>query len=499
MAHFDTQINEIKNKLDSVQNVLVVLPKEVSMDKLAAGLALYLSLKASGKNANIVSEALPLVSHSNLFGIGEIKNSLPKGSGNFMVHLDGVADPGANDPTKKVPTLEKLDWYTSDSTLNLVFHVVPGQRFEPTNIRSSYENGGLELVFVIGAASVAELGELYIQNLGSFSQAKIINIDINPANTNFGAVNLVGTTSATLSEVVSQVLNGVGLKTDPDIATNILTGIYEATNNLSGVVDAETFLAVSLAMQAGGNLPGQTPSSAVQPIGDKQLTDSVISNPAQTNVTVEYGQPAQQQQETFSQSQTAESQQAPSQSQANPVSAILNKPQSSTSQNVAADPLFSNPFLMPQEPMITFNPIPSQTVPAVGFTHTPTEPIQNSEKQPVPASEPVQQVSQPQITISDTQSSGFDLSQVFQIPQMPSSQQPSAANIQLPESQSATDNREPKATIEPGKVEDSKQTIVSSPEERPMGEYAQSPSPEMDTPPTPEWLVPKIFKGGNLG
>ena len=53
MGKFDLQVNDIKNRMQNAQRVLVILPAQVNVDKLASGLALYLSLKAAGKNVSI--------------------------------------------------------------------------------------------------------------------------------------------------------------------------------------------------------------------------------------------------------------------------------------------------------------------------------------------------------------------------------------------------------------------------------------------------------------
>lgn len=421
---FDSQITDIKNRLQNASRVLVILPAQVNVDKLASGLSLYLSLKAAGKNVSIVSEATPLVAHGSLFGVGDIKSQIPAGSGNFMVHLDGVADSNATDPLKKVPTLEKLDWYSTGSTLNLVFHTVPGQRFEPTKLSSSFENSSFDLIFVIGAASVAELGNLYIQNVGVFSQTQMVNIDNNGVNTNFGGLNLVGTTSATISEIISEVISGSSMPMDLDIATNILSGIYDATNNLTGVVDAETFLAISKAMQSGGTIPGQ---------------QSVVSSKQSAEITPQ------------------------------PQVIIEETPPVSDSA------LSQNPFLA-QFDQATFQ------APEVSV-QTPSQNVSDSSSIPqTPANQ------------ESAQSSGFDLRQVFQIPQVSEQTlvdvQPQI-NVSLPTSQSNASS--------PTSESNSAGANAASPEERPTGEYVSSPSPEMDSQPTPDWLVPKIFKGGNLG
>ena len=107
--------------------------------------------------------------------------------------------------------------------------------------------------------------------------------------------------------------------------------------------------------------------------------------------------------------------------------------------------------------------------------------------------------SQPASVIPQGQAQGFDLRQIFQIPQMASGAVP--ANPQT--------NQQPAEPVPaaapqpigggPEKGYEMPPQAQVSPEERPMGEFATSPSPEIESTPTPDWLVPKIFKGGNLG
>ncbi len=265
---YDTQLGDLKNQLNVAKNVLIVLPTQLNIDKLASGLALYLSLKQSGKQASIATEGTPLVAHSNLYGIGDVKNSLSiasSGGDNFIVTLDGVVDPNG-----QIPSLEKLDWYPEGANLNLVFHVLPGQKFEPKNVSSKFQggSGSFDLVFVLGTTSLNELGNLYAQNTQIFQN--IVNIDLNPANSNFGKVNVIDPNSSSLSEIISQVLPSLGLPIDMDIASNLLAGIYDATANLTTNVKPDTFIAIGQAMQVGGKVPSAT-SSQPQPIVQTQL------------------------------------------------------------------------------------------------------------------------------------------------------------------------------------------------------------------------------------
>jgi hypothetical protein len=247
---YDTQIGELKTKLDSANSVLVVLPKEVNTDKLASALALYLALKKAGKQVSIVSEAELKVAQTNLFGLGDIQKSLPENnSGNFVIKLDGIVEDG------KVPALVKLDWFPTGNDLNLVFHVAPGKKFEPINLSHHYDTTNFQLVFFIGGQTLADFGTLYSNNVNQLGSATWVNIDNSQNNNLFAPINIVDTQTISLSEMVAQIIQGLSLAQDADIANNLISGIFEMTQNLTVNVSGTTFITVGQAMQEGGRVP----------------------------------------------------------------------------------------------------------------------------------------------------------------------------------------------------------------------------------------------------
>lgn len=284
MAKYDAQLGDLKNKLATASSILVAVPSQITVDKLASGLALFLSLEQLGKQVDIVSEATVLVAHSNLYGVGKVRNSLPQigGGGDFTLTLEGVVSPDGT-----VPSLEKLDWFPEGANLNLVFHVLPGQSFKPTQVVPKYQNtaSSSSLVFVVGAATLNDLGGVFINNPQAFSGSFVVNLDNNGANSNFGQINIVDS-SASLSEIVASVLNSLGLNVNSDIASNILTGIYNYTNNLTVNVNPDTFIVVGQAMQVGGKVPTVNVNPMPNPSGVPALPpmpEQPVSQP-QVNV-----------------------------------------------------------------------------------------------------------------------------------------------------------------------------------------------------------------------
>src|SRR3989344_5291536 len=464
MSKYTNLLSDLPSRLSSANRVLIAIPSILTTDKLASALALGLALKSAGKTVNVVSEGSPLVSHGNLFGVGEVKNTVPSsGGGNFLISLEGVVDSSGQMQT--VPALEKLDWYPEGPNLNLVFHVIPGQRFEPTKVNYRHEQSGFDLTFILGAQNLTDLGNISSQNPSIFTQ-NTINIDNSQTNSNFGIINIVDPAASSLCEIVTNLMPDLNLNLDQDTATNIVNGIYAETANITRKVTGDTFIAVGSAMQKGAQINPVQPAST-QVTQPQPLAQPIPqSQPIQQNIA-----PAQD----FSQ---------PVQPQIQPQ--FTAQPQS----QIGVQPFVPADNAQPISPFLTPDP-------NIQFNFAPT--FQQSQPEPVTQAQPVIPEVQPAIQtaasilagIPPADSQGLDLRQVFQIPQMPSHAQPvhtaqDGFSSRSHETQPAENQSKPQAKPE------------SSPEELPVREYAGSTSPEMDSP-APDWLVPKIFKGGNLG
>ncbi|MDO8577040.1 MAG: hypothetical protein Q7R82_01725 [Candidatus Daviesbacteria bacterium] len=283
---YDSQLTELKNLLPSAKNILIAVSAGADVDKLAAGLALFLTFEAQGKQVRIVSDDAMLVSHTHLFGVDHVQKILPStDGGNLTLTLEGVA---ASDGT--VPALEKLDWFAENNNLNLVFHVLPNQIFQPGRIVPRYQGSGFNLIFVMGAANLNALGGIYQQNINAFSGTHIVNIDTQSANTSFGQTNIVDTQASSVSEVMVNLSGDLGFALDADSASNLLAGIFDATNNLSDPkVTADTYMAVANCLRVGGRKPAaagtqsqpvQVNSIPQQPAYDWNAVAAAIGQPS---------------------------------------------------------------------------------------------------------------------------------------------------------------------------------------------------------------------------
>lgn len=259
MAKYDAQIAELKNLLPNAKNILITVPAGANIDKLAASLALFLILEQAGKQVSVACDDTTIVAQSHLFGIDHIQKSIPQTEGgNLTLTLEGVASADNN-----VPALEKLDWYAQGGNLNLVFHVLPGQTFQPAKISPRYQGGGFDTVFVIGAATLNSLGNVYNQNQQVFSGTHLVNISQDPGNAGFGQTNILDTQSSSLSEIMVNLISDLGFNLDKDVASNLLAGIFDATTNLTDQrTAAETYMVVANCLRAGGKKPEVAMGSA---------------------------------------------------------------------------------------------------------------------------------------------------------------------------------------------------------------------------------------------
>ena len=259
---YDSVLTELKNILPASKTILIALPANASIDQLASGLALFLTLEASGKQVSVVSDDSILVGQSHLFGVDHIQKTIPTtDGGNLTLILEGVA---ASDNT--VPALEKLDWSAENNNLNLVFHVLPGQTFQPSRIVPKYQGSGFNLIFTVGSLNLNALGSIYTQNPQIFSNTHVVNVDNQMGNAGFGQTNVLDTNTSSVSEIMINLIADLGFNLDADSASNLLAGVFEATNNLTNEkAGPETFMAVANCLRVGGRKPGSAVASVSQP------------------------------------------------------------------------------------------------------------------------------------------------------------------------------------------------------------------------------------------
>ena len=83
------------------------------------------------------------------------------------------------------------------------------------------------------AAIVMECGDLSRTGVDGFEKYFVINIDHHPGNTMFGAINWFDEHAAACGEMVFDVIEALGVRLTPEIATHIYVAILTDTGRLS--------------------------------------------------------------------------------------------------------------------------------------------------------------------------------------------------------------------------------------------------------------------------
>ena len=254
------QLNALKAKLQEVNSVLITFASVPNQDSIAAALAFYLSLKSSGKKVLVASSNPVTVRDSHLVALDKVKTDI--GGNNLVITL--------NVPEDRV---DKVTSNTEGGHLNLIIN--PREGAEPVtekDIVFGYSGAVADLIIVIGAADLKDVGSLAEKEVELFSKSTIANISNQVGS--FGAINITDPSSSN-SELVTALLKELALPMDVDIANNLMIGIEAGTDNLSSPnMTADTFEALAVLYRTGARrqvktiVPQQAKIVADMPIVD---------------------------------------------------------------------------------------------------------------------------------------------------------------------------------------------------------------------------------------
>ncbi|MBI3984408.1 MAG: hypothetical protein HY344_00485 [Candidatus Levybacteria bacterium] len=231
---------KIKEAIEKYNNIAIAVPSNPLMDEMAAALSLYLSISTLGKSVSIASPTTPLVEVSNLVGIDRVQNTLGGGTGDLVVSF----------PYRE-GEIEKVSYTRDDNFLNIVVKAGElGLNFDEKAVRFTRGGASPELLFVIGAERVTDLGALY--DVNNLKDTVLVNIDNKAGNQGYGDIVMVSNKLSSISEAVANLLISLNYKIDIDAAENLLDGITAATNNFQNPnTSSLAFEMVGILMRTG--------------------------------------------------------------------------------------------------------------------------------------------------------------------------------------------------------------------------------------------------------
>ena len=245
-------LSTIKNLVETAKSIIVILPPDPGKDLVVAATSLHLAFKESGKTSQIGCGSEVHVD-SEIEGVSEIADTI--GSRNLVISFDYQED-----------DLDKVDYdVRDDGKFYLLIKPKVGAPVpDISNVKYSYSGAAADLVITLGISSLEELGKIYADEKKFLDSANIISFNTSLRPAAFTG-NVFHKNLNSFSELITNFLEDLKLKTSSVISQNLLTNIYESTNNLtSGRLTADTFSAIAYLMRSGAHLPAGQPVHAPQ-------------------------------------------------------------------------------------------------------------------------------------------------------------------------------------------------------------------------------------------
>lgn len=215
-------IQQLQREIAKAKRILVATPG-TTIDSLASCAALLVALEKMGKVAHGLSLSEIPSNLNFLPGVHKIKTGSFIGS-DFIVSFD-ISKMG----------VESLSYKVDGSKLNIFITPKTAGDFGEKDVTLKKTKVGFDLVIVVNAADLTKLGDIFNSNPEIFYNATIVNIDHDPANENFGKINMVDIHAAATTQVLFEAFKTFEKDKaeviDSNIATTLLAGIIAETES----------------------------------------------------------------------------------------------------------------------------------------------------------------------------------------------------------------------------------------------------------------------------
>lgn len=230
-----TPKQQASEAIRQAQSILIVTGQNPSMDQVASVVAMAMVLRKFGKKVTA------LVSEQPHRGLGFLPlDQLDRdfsGLRDFILKVDlGKAE------------VDKLKYTIEDGKLNI--HVTPFKGgFAPSDVTYAHGDYHYDLMIVVGVPHRAKIDRV----AADLTNLPMVNFDFHRSNENYGAVNLIEPTAASLAEMLVSLSESLetGLIDEP-IATAILTGIIASTDRFTAQHTTPKALTIAAQMMSAG-------------------------------------------------------------------------------------------------------------------------------------------------------------------------------------------------------------------------------------------------------
>lgn len=206
------ELNQATKIINQANNLLVVGPKNPSLDELSSAYSLSYTLNKTGK----------IVNHCP----GELAGNYPQ-----IFKPSGL-------PKTFVITIKSDDvaqlYYERQKKLLNIFLTTKEKFVEEKDIKISPAHAPrlekCDLIITVGLNNLEMLGELYDENFKLFYQTPILNIDNKESNNRFGNFNLIRGDEP-IASILDKLVKSANYKLDPKAKFWMLLGIIDFLKN----------------------------------------------------------------------------------------------------------------------------------------------------------------------------------------------------------------------------------------------------------------------------
>ena len=305
-------ISTVKDLLQGADSIGILVTEYQTLDKVGAGLALYLALQEAGKNVQIISKKDPLVEISNLVGIDKLTKS-----------FDGVTKKLVVSLPYHEGEVEKVSYNIEGNRLNINLFATKdkGISFNEKEVDFIKSGSNPSVIVTIGIRKQEEMEGFVSLD----SDVRIVRLDTVTPQQDFGEVTIAGNEFSSISEVVTMMIRELELPVNIDIAQNLMDGVVSATNNFSApqtssaAFASAAYLLSHNARRKTARVDGRQPESRQE---SRKLNPPKQESVFRVSQPVEGTGPSQKQQEVASEaagSNPSNPQNSPKMNSASPV------------------------------------------------------------------------------------------------------------------------------------------------------------------------------------
>lgn len=214
-------LGSLRDELRREEQILVIVRKNPTLDAMAGGLALYLTLSKAGKKVSILCPTEPIVELSNLVGINKVSTKQVSSGKDLTIVL----------PYQK-GRIDKISYNIEGDSIHLdVKAGSEGLGFDENQITFLKTGGALSgLLFLVDVSTIDDVSDILSQK--DFEGKRTVNISKFESQIVAGdSLSFVDPEASSVSELVAKIIADIGATLDIDSAQNLMLGISAATNN----------------------------------------------------------------------------------------------------------------------------------------------------------------------------------------------------------------------------------------------------------------------------